>query len=281
MRLTSELRTHRSKTDGHKSPTKQYISRAQGFGWERPAQSSFNDNEPVAPQFRATHPNFVVGPIDDPVLRDGVEDDQALTFLVDVPPGKYWVSVTLGRYRASRHDMSFRLNGSLVATNIDAWGFVWGSQGGSPTKTIAVVAEPANGQLRLEFDYMRPDENRWTEYSYSRPEGGKLWYLGPNKVSINAIRVRPMFQSPVRLEKDRILGPLSSPALKQAGNEFNAGNIASAVTALTSFAPEDLEQWLEKAALLSAFSGAMAIKDSPAGTHFITGIHNGLAERSR
>lgn len=146
----------------------------RGHGWQRPAQANFNDCEPVVPQSRATSPDYV-GPLDVPGLRDGVEDAQPLTFLMDVPPGRYWVSATVERHRAFQHDLNVRLNGSMVAIHLDAWGHVWRSQGGTPTTTVATIAEPVGDPLQLgldcTFENLKGEPHKG---DYSIPAGGSL-----------------------------------------------------------------------------------------------------------
>ena len=234
-----------------------------GYGWTRAAEGSFNDEEPVAIGHRELHPNWA-GPLDDPLLRDGVEDSRPLTFLADVPPGRYQVTVTLGRYRAFRHDMAFRLNGAQVATNIDAWGYVWGSQGGTPTRTLAAIAEPEKGQLRLEFDYKQPGVDRWTEFNDRRPEGGRFWFLGDNRNSVVAIRIRPIESALIHLEQGRIVGAIQSTALRQVTTEFNTGNLEKAlqlISAQTLPEAASVDEWIEEGSILDALVGSLAVTD--------------------
>ena len=220
----------------------------RGFGWDRPAQEAFDDEIDVPDKFRATHPNFA-RPVDFPVLRDGIEDKRPLGFRVDVPPGRYWVSVIVGRYGRKCHDMRVTLNGNLVAENIDAWGDVWGSQGGTPTKSVAVVTEPKDGQFAFAFDYVKPEPDRWKEYTTKRPEDGRLWYLGPNRNAIVAIRIRPHARADTHLSNPlfRFHGVIDlggesfPPPMRTAVKAFNQGRLNDAAEALCSWDPDKHE----------------------------------------
>jgi hypothetical protein len=240
----------------------------RGFGWERAAQASFDDPVGVQESFKPTHPHWA-GPVHNDVLRDGVEDDRPLTFLADVPPGRYRVSVTVGRYTKARHDLNVTLNEVPLATNVDAWGHVWGSQGGVPTRTVAAVADAKDGRLRLTFDCAEAKPDRWKEYAYKEPEGGRLWYLGENKNSVLGIRIQPWVEPRLKLQPsgsragpyDRIVGDLRTPGLQRALAEFHAGNASNAVIIAQGFQALSLDDVFDHASLLDCLAGSMSVED--------------------
>ena len=244
----------------HRVSADTVYNQTRGFGWDRAAQADFDVEKEVPPELRATHPNHV-SPVGDSVLCDGVEDDSEIRFAVDVPPGKYWCCVIVGGYKSPRHDLSVSINGSLVAENIDAWGGIWGSQGGTPSKSVATISEPVDGQLRFTFDYVRPNTDRWKEYTTQAPEGGKLWYLGENRNSVLAIRIRPHVEPPIRIENGKIIGDLSCPPLQDAVDAFNNGRLEQSIALTRDFRPEDLDSLAAKGWLLDTITGSMAVED--------------------
>ena len=232
----------------------------EGFGWTRPVQTDFDVNREVPPEFLATHPNHAC-PVGDDVLRDGVEDDREIAFVVDVPPGKYWCCAIVGGYQSPRHDLSVALNGNPVAINIDAWGGIWGSQGGTPSKSVATVAEPVDGQMRFTFDFVRPKGDRWKEYTSQEPEGGRLWYLGENRNSVLAVRIRPHVEPPIRMENGKLVANFGCPSLQSVAASFNAGSMEAAIASVRRLDPKELDSLIVKGCLLDCITGSMSVED--------------------
>ena len=246
-------------------------SAALGFGWERPAEASFDDPIGVKEAFKPAHPHWA-GPIHNDVLRDGVEDAGPLTFLADVPPGRYWVSVTVGRYTKPRHDLNIRCNGVSLATNVDAWGHIWGSHGGVPTRTVTAVMEIPAGVTRFDFTCAEVRPDRWKEYSDKEPQGGKWWFLGENKNSVLGIRLMPWFEPRLKLMAmgtntaatqpyDRLVGLLHHDSLRRAMKSFNAGNVSNAVALAEAFKPASIDEGVEWGSLLDGLAGSMSVED--------------------
>ena len=247
-------------------------TKESGFGWERPAAASFDDPLDVRESFKPTHPHWA-GPVHNDVLRDGVEDARPLVFLADVPSGRYLLSTTLGRYTKPRHDLNVTCNGVILATNVDAWGHVWGSQGGVPTRTVAAVVDVTNGHVRLEFDCAAVQPDRWKEYSEREPQGGQWWFLGENKNSVLGIRLLPWVPPRLRLEPlamtepsrpgryDRLIGSLRTGVLRDAMTAFNSGQTTQAIAVAESFQPRSIEESIELGSLLDGLAGSMSVED--------------------
>lgn len=239
-----------------------------GFGWETAAAASFDDPVPVPEAFRPTHPHWA-GPVRNTVLRDGVEDERPMVFKADVPPGRYWVSALVGRYTQSRHDMDVSLQGRAMATNIDAWGPVWGSHGGTPTRVVSGVVDVPEGRMRWEFKCAVPTPDRWREYVSKRPEDGRLWFLGPNRNSVLGLRMHPFVGPRLRLEPtgsadgrhDRMVGRLRSAPLQAVVDDFNAGAVARAMERARSFRPVSQEERIDLGSALDALAGSMSVED--------------------
>jgi hypothetical protein len=70
-------------------------SEERGFGWDRSADRGFYSEWKVPERFRKWHPNHA-GPLSDGVLADGAICEEPIRFVVDVPPGRYSVYVTVG-----------------------------------------------------------------------------------------------------------------------------------------------------------------------------------------
>jgi hypothetical protein len=62
---------------------------------------------------------------------------------------------------------------------------------GFPTRTVATVADLPDGKVRLLFTCAETLPDRWKEYAYKEPEGGRLWFLGKNKNSKLGVRIEP------------------------------------------------------------------------------------------
>jgi len=164
-------------------------SARRGYGWERAPRHGFNDESGLSAKADAQYPLHLVQP-GKALYRDGFEDERAIRFRCDVAPGEYLVTVFVGRYRAPRHDINVRINGAAAARNVDAWGQVWGSQGGTPVKSVKRTVEAKEGTIRIEVDYAPSRPDSWKEYTSKEPEGGRLWYLGRNMSSILGVRIR-------------------------------------------------------------------------------------------
>ena len=227
----------------------------QGYGWLETAEADFDDPVPVKKEFKPTHPHWA-GPIHNDVLRDGVEDSRPLTFRAEVPDGTYVVTVTCGRYRRPRHDLNITINDQTIATNLDAWGYVWGSQGGTPTRTVTAILNVTNN-LVLNFTYRAPGTDRWREYAFNEPQGGKLWYLMENKNSVLGIQIVPYVPSLLSLivsnGVERIVGKVSLPAVEK----FNRGEINAALNDLLVISNTSVEL----ASAIDAIAGSMAVLD--------------------
>ncbi len=235
-------------------------SEQRGFGWDHRADRGFYSQWEVSERFREWHPNHA-GPLPDAVLTDGVTCNDPIAFLVDVSPGQYWVHVTVGGYESPRHDMKVRINDAVVVENIDAWGRVWGSQGGSPTKTVKAVVEDNEGRIRIEFTYRPHSPDSWREYTNQRPEDGRLWYLAPNMNSIVAVRLRPWSGLPVWEENGQLHTSLKgNQELASAISLYNSRDLEGACEAARKIAGE---QWLfAKACLYDWIAGNMAFHEA-------------------
>lgn len=239
-----------------------------GYGWEHAAAGSFDDPVPVPDSFKATHPHWS-GPVHNDVLRDGVEDERPLRFQADVPPGRYWVSVHLGRYTVARHDLGVWVNGKPMGTNIDAWGPVWGSHGGTPTRVVAAIVDAPEGRIDFRFETAAEIPDRWRDYTDKRPENGRLWFLGSNRNSVLGIRIRPHVEprlTPIPTTSvpggyERWDGTLGTPSLQVAVREFNRGELQRVQETARSFVPASLEARIDHASLLETLAGSMVIED--------------------
>lgn len=121
-------------------------TRERGYGWLRPASSSFDRTEVFIPGWLKA--SIVQKPQLDDVLRDGVFDKQDISFRVDVPDGQYWVVVSIGDEGATRRNMSVYANGIAIADNVTtqtSWG------GYATTRTFRKRVKVSNGKLELTF----------------------------------------------------------------------------------------------------------------------------------
>jgi len=230
-----------------------------GYGWDHSADRGFHSEWNVPDRFRQWHPNHA-GPVPNAVLTDGVICDKPIVFLADVPPGRYSVLVTVGGYESPRQDISIRINDNLISDNIDAWGRIWGSQGGSPTKTVKAVVEAEKGRIRIDFAYRPTGPESWREYTGQRPEDGRLWYLGVNTNSIVAVRIRPWRQLPVWAEKGKLRTSLEdSPQLAAAIACYNSGDLEGAYRAAQEISGDD--RLFAKACMYDWIAGNMSFHD--------------------
>ena len=232
----------------------------RGYGWDHPGERGFSSEWDVPQKYREWHPNHA-GPLADAVLTDGVTAREPITFTVDVPRGTYSVFVTVGGYESARHDMNVRIHDDTSFENIDAWGRIWGSQGGSPTKTLKAIVDADGGKIRIEFTYRPNAPDNWREYTNQRPEDGLLWYLAENTNSIVAVRIVPWSQLPVWAEDGKLRTSLERDShLAAAIARYNTGDLDGASAAVDMVSDED--SLFAKACLLDWIAGNMAFHDS-------------------
>ncbi len=235
-------------------------STERGHGWDHPADRGFHSELEVKEKFRKWHPNHD-GPLPNAILADGVTCAKPITFLIDVPDGRYSVLVTVGGLESPRHDQSVRINGRLISDNIDAWGSVWGSQGGSPTKTVKAIVEPDEGKIRIAFDYRPSSPESWREYTNQRPEDGRLWYLGQNACSIVAVRIRPWRRLPVWSDTGKLRTFITDcDQLVEAVARYNSGDMEGAYEAVKRIPVG--EHAFAKACMLDWIVGDMSFHDA-------------------
>lgn len=207
----------------------------RGFGLEGPGGTAFDDPVPVAEAHRPLHP-WWSGPVRNDVLRDGIEADAPIRFRADLAPGKYLVAVTVGRYTATRHALRVVVNGREAASRLDAWGHVWGSHGGSPTRCCAIVVDAPDGVVRVEVATDDDRADRWRDYVDVLPEGRPLWFLAPLRATVSGIRVLPW------------VAPPAAPA---------PADPVAAARATIDAVPTDLAAAVDRAVLLDALAGRM------------------------
>ncbi len=176
----------------------------RGYGWLSPPQNGFNDESGLPEKGDRHHPLHVVPPGKD-LYRDGFESEKPIVFRADVANGEYLVTVFLGRYKQRRHDLKVTINDVLLAENIDAWGNVWGSQGGTFIKSVKVPVRVSEKMIQIEVGYEPSRPDSWKEYTGSEPEGGRLWYLGENKSSIVGLRIRSKPAWPIAWDGARLI----------------------------------------------------------------------------
>jgi len=217
-------------------------SARRGFGWERRPQAAFNDESGLSEQADAHYPLHLVHPGKD-LYRDGFEDDGPIRFRVDVPPGRYLVTVFVGRYAHPRHDLIVRINSKLLAEDVDAWGRVWGSQGGTPVRSIKANVSAEEGSITIEVDYKASTAESWRQYSSVEPEGGRLWFLGKNKSSILGVQIRSAPRWPIVWQGSKLTAVETiNPSCQKILKELNSGRIQRAI-ALFSELPQENSLW--------------------------------------
>lgn len=212
---------------------------ARGFGLESTGAAAFDDPVPVPEALRAFHP-WWSGPVRNDVLRDGLESDGPIRFRADLRPGKYLVAVTVGRYTATRHALRVVVNGRTAEESIDAWGHVWGSQGGSPTRCCAIVVDAPEGVIRVEVSTAAERADRWRDYVDSLPEGRPLWFLAPLRPTVSGIRILPWVE------------PMPTSEVRDP--------VAAARRAIDTV-PTGIDEAIERASLLDALAGRMDHED--------------------
>ncbi|MFH1737494.1 MAG: hypothetical protein ABIH23_00705 [bacterium] len=223
----------------------------RGYGWEQPVEDAVDVIVDVTKEFQAWHPLFVVEP-GEPMLRDAVVDDKPITFRLDVPEGTYSVVVTVGRCDEARHDMAVTVNGQLADDAIDAYGTVWGSQGGTPTRTVKTVVDAADS-IRIDFTYKPLTPDSWQKFSDFEPEGGRYWFIAKNGNAVAGIRIRRLEPSPVRMENGKLV--CSEPGLSGAVDAYNSGDLGRAEQETDTanadpFARACLYEWIAGSMLL-------------------------------
>ncbi len=120
----------------------------RGYGWLRPADSSFDRTQIFVPDW--LKPSVPRVPRPDDVLRDGVFDKGELIFRVDVPEGEYWLIVSVGDEQATRRNMSIHANGIPLAENVTtqtSWG------GYATTRTFRKRVRVTDGKLLITFTH--------------------------------------------------------------------------------------------------------------------------------
>jgi len=214
------------------------------YGWLEAPQTGFNDESGLPPKADASYPLHLAPP-GKALYRDGFEDIRPIRFQAKIKPGKYLVTVFLGRYQRPRHDLEVKINGRLVAENVDAWGQVWGSQGGTPVKSVKVPVHTEDGYIRLEVNHQPSKPDSWKEYTNREPEGGRLWYLGQNKTTILGVRIRTMPTWPLRRESNQWIAPDWPKLYQQVLKALNEEELDKAVSLLESIPADDsLLDWV-------------------------------------
>jgi hypothetical protein len=170
-----------------------HIYHEEGYGWLDFSPKGFNhETTGLSEKGDKHHPLHLVSPGRE-LYQDGVEDSKPIRFQSSVKPGVYLVTVFMGQYHRPCHDMILRINNTTVMENVDAWGNIWGSQGGTPVKSIKAVVNADDGVILIEIDHSPQKPESWKEYAYGEPEGGKLWYLPrENRSSAMGVRIRGM-----------------------------------------------------------------------------------------
>jgi len=216
--------------------------RARGHGWLNRPATGFSDESGLSKKADRHYPLHLVQPGKD-LYRDGFEDDKPITFRADVPPGEYFVTIYVGRYRHPRHDLRIRINDALVAEDVDAWGGVWGSQGGTPVKSVKVPVRTADGAIRVAIDYKASAPDSWKQYTSRRPEGGVLWYLGRNKSSILGLRIRSAVIWPVHRRGGKLHAPGLDAAERAVVAALNRNDTARAAALLEALPGRRKLRW--------------------------------------
>lgn len=218
-------------------------SSARAYGWETLPTDGFNDESGLPSKGDAHYPLHLVFPGKD-LYRDGFEADRPIRFVAHVPPGEYLVTAYVGRYQHARHDLVIRINGRLAAENVDAWGQVWGSQGGTPVKSVKTRVEAKNGAIHVEVDYEPSKPDSWKQYTTREPEGGRLWYLGQNKSSLLGVHIRSAPQWPIVRKGPRLEAVALSPPCRDVLEALNKSDIDKAIELLERADPPDKLEWV-------------------------------------
>ncbi len=244
--------------DGHQRLTHaDRYSAARGYGWESEAESLEFARPQPDPQLRGSWGQLLLAEAydnhRDDLNRDAVIGRQDLTFRLDVPPGSYRVSVTLGDLSVALGSIDVFLNDRLVADQIAVW-----APGGyrmldrTPAgwwRVIRATGDSRDGAIRvaLRKNQAQYDEQMAEQATWENPY--RQWYHRVPVIqdppyhfigypfehhSIMAIEVQPYTPPPV-VEQDgllRLAGPLDSPALGESIAKYNAGDFAAALQAL-------------------------------------------------
>ena len=171
----------------------------RGYGFTKLPKTAFDEKIDDKSKFCPVPP-VEVNPVGIDALRDGVESDGPVTFRVNLQYGLYCVTVTVGRHSQPRHDYAIRIFDRTVASNLDAWGPACGTPGGPSTRTFKTLSQATEGRIIVTIDCAKPKDDRWTEYTDKAPDGGRLDFLGPNRVDVLAITFRPIAKFPIKLK---------------------------------------------------------------------------------
>ncbi len=219
-------------------------SKTTGYGWVSVPKTGFDDESGLSEKGDAHYPLHLVEP-GKALYRDGFEDDGPIRFRVDVPSGEYLVTVFVGRYQKRRHDLRVRINGTLVAENVDAWGKVWGSQGGTPVKSVKVPVAPKDGIILIEVDYAPSRPDSWKEYTTREPEDGRLWYLGENKSSILGVHLRTAPQWSIKRQGPKLIVQTPNESFQNILDALNDNNVNRALDLLDEYPQDENElDWI-------------------------------------
>lgn len=120
----------------------------RGYGWLRPAASSFDRDKIFVPDW--LKPSVPKIPPPDEMLRDGVFDKGELTFRVDVPNGSYWLIVSIGDEQENRRNMSIFANGVAIAQNVTTM-TSWG--GYATNRTFRKLIHVTDEKLLITFTH--------------------------------------------------------------------------------------------------------------------------------
>ncbi len=217
-------------------------SSARAYGWQAAPAQGFNDESGLPPKADAHYPLHLVFPGKD-LYRDGFEADSPIGFTANVPPGEYLVTVYVGRYGQARHDLIIRINGRLVAEDVDAWGQVWGSQGGTPVKSIKTPVDAPGATIGIEVDYAPSRADSWKQYTTREPEGGRLWYLGLNKSSILGVHIRSAPRWPVARKGPKLEAVTLSRPYHKVLAALNESDTDKAAELLGRIEPDGVLEW--------------------------------------
>jgi hypothetical protein len=261
----------------------------RGFGWETAGVQAHvcNDLTDIR-QFELY--DFMMAQFDD-VNRDAVVSRDDLVFRADVPNGTYRVTVTIGDMSQAIGSIALTINGRLIEKDLAAWSP--GSRGPgnhrrlmmepygwwNPVHTSATVTD---GALRIKlsqdqtfFDNMLARQMReepvWErrmaeEYNDVPPyqrigvEGPPYYYIGWPFVhnSVMAVEIAPDVPLPLVKEQGGRLSltrTIDSPALSDAVDRFNRGDLNGAMNAVEHIPEPDAQP--AKAVLMLWLAGRL------------------------
>ena len=151
---------------------------SRGYGWESAVQEGFATQTPSwddeTPSQKVGRGITLEAPLlynqfADPLNRDGVSSTRPMTFRVDLPNGRYRVSVLVGDLTEPLGSLWLDANGRAVARNLSTKHYIWRTYpfGLGFFRWVRFNADVSNGKLQLRFygndEQYRKDKARMDE----------------------------------------------------------------------------------------------------------------------